>query len=120
MDTALEGHGAPVSRCYVYDSQENTLTLEKVARVEKLHVQLHGQANSMLLDTIHKDLLALDFVSAHKLTGKKVYFTILVGTQGALRGVPVQICYQPNWWFQVVLNLRPESAAKIDSTLAKR
>jgi hypothetical protein len=38
-----------------------------------------------------------------------VYFTIVLGTQGALRGVPVQIRYQPNFWFQVVLNLLPKS-----------
>jgi len=61
----------------------------------------------------------LDFVSTHKLTGKKVYFAI-AGTQGALRGVPVQICYQPNWWFQVVLNLLPQKPAGPASTIASR
>jgi len=28
-----------------------------------------------------------------------------------MKGVPVQIRYQPNWWFQVVLNLQPDAAA---------
>jgi hypothetical protein len=120
VDGAVEGDPAPVSRCYVYDAQENTLTLEKDAPVESLSVRLHGPNNAVLLDTTHKKLLQLDFVSTHKVTGKKVYFTLYVGTEGALRGVPVQICYQPNWWFQVVLNLLPEKAAAPDSAVASR
>ena len=109
-DAALAGQRAPLSRCYVYDAQENTLTLEKVTAIESLPVKLRGANNVVVLDATHKDVLQLDFVSAHKQTGKKVYFTIYVGRQGALRGVPVQICYQPNWWFQVVLNLLPGKA----------
>jgi hypothetical protein len=99
MDDAVEGRPAPL---------------------ESLAVRLHGPNNVVLLDATHKNLLQLDFVSTHKLTGKKVYFTIYAGTQGALRGVPVQICYQPNWWFQVVLNLRPEKVVAPDSAVAAR
>jgi hypothetical protein len=120
MDYALAGQTASVSRCYVYDAQEDTLTLEKVTPVESLPVLLHGPNKSVLLDTTHKNLLQLDFVSTHKITGKKVYFTVYSGTQGALRGVPVQICYQPNWWFQVVLNLLPQQTAQPNSTVATR
>lgn len=120
MDDAAEGRPAPLSRCYIYDAQENTLVLEGVAPIESLAVRLHGPGNVTLLDAIHKNLLQLDFVSTHKLTGKKVYFTIYAGTQGALRGVPVQICYQPNWWFQVVLNLRPERTVTSEATAASR
>lgn len=107
MGNALNGARSPLSRCYVHDAQENTLTLEKVSPVADLLVQLHGPNNVTLLDTSYHDLLQLDFVSAHKVTGKKVYFTIYLGTQGTQRGVPLQIRYQPNWWFQVVLNFRP-------------
>jgi hypothetical protein len=110
MDSAIAGQAAPLSRCYVYDAQEDTLTLEKITPVESLPVTLHGPNKSVILETTHKNLLQLDFVSTHKLTGKKVYFTLYAGTQGALRAVPVQICYQPNWWFQVVLNLLPEKS----------
>jgi hypothetical protein len=107
MDAALEGQPAPSSRCYVYDAQENNLTLENVWPLATLPVQLHGPNNVTLLDSSYSHLLQLDFVSTHKLTGKKVYFSIIEGTEGKWRGVPVQIRYQPNWWFQVVLNLRP-------------
>jgi len=93
---------------YVHDAQENTLTLETVERLMTLTVQVQGRNEQPLLDVQHHDLLQLDFVSTHKKTGKQVNFTLIVGTKGSLRGVPVQIRCQPNWWFQVVLNLRPE------------
>lgn len=120
MDAAVAGQPAPLYRCYVYDAQENTLALEKITAVPSLEVILHGPQNSLLLHTTHKDLLQLDFVSRHKRSGKKVYFTILVGTQGSLRGVPVQISYQPNWWFQVVLNLLPENSTARASAVVSR
>jgi hypothetical protein len=120
VDAAVPGHSAPFSRCYVYDAQENTLTLEKITPVPSWPVILHGPKNSVLRSTTHNDLLQLDFVSTHKLTGKKVDFSVFAGTQGALRGVPVQICYQPNWWFQVVLNLLPEKGTLPISAVAAR
>jgi hypothetical protein len=107
MDAALAGQTASLSRCYVHDAQENTLTLERITPVQKLPVQLHGPSSTVLLDTSYANLLQLDYVSTHKETGKTVSFSIFVGTQGNLRGVPIQIRYQPNWWFQIVLNLRP-------------
>jgi len=42
-------------------------------------------------------------------SGGKTTFDIVLGTEGNLRGAPIQISYQPNWWFQVVLNLAPSS-----------
>ena len=42
-----------------------------------------------------------------KASGKRSTFTLVLGTSGNLRGIPVQIRFQPNWWFQVVLNLCP-------------
>jgi hypothetical protein len=120
MDAALAGQSAPLSRCYVYDAQEDTLTLEKVTPINSLPVTIHGPNKSVLFTTTHKNLLQLDFTSTHKLTGKKVYFTLLAGTQGSLRGVPVQISYQPNWWFQVVLNLLPQNTTAPSTTVASR
>jgi len=120
VEASLDGQAAPLSRCYVHDAQENTLVLGRRTPIETLPVQLHGAANTVLLDTTYSDLLQLDFVSKHKETGKQVNFTILVGTRGELRGVPVQIRYQPNWWFQVVLNLRPNTSQLQNTTLAAR
>ncbi len=117
MDLALQGSQAQ-PLCYIHDAQENTLTLETVTKVPTLPVQLHGPNNTVLLDTTYTDLLQLDFVSTHRITGKKVYFTIYEGTRGADRGVPVQIRYQPNWWFEVVLNLRNAKTGTLASATA--
>jgi hypothetical protein len=111
-DGAIRGGGAgggaaasPKSLCYIYDSQVNTLTLEHVEPVEKLDVKINAAKGGTLAEKSYEHLVQADFASAHQATGRRVYFAILLGTQGPLRGVPVQIRYQPNWWFQVVLNL---------------
>ena len=117
-DGVVANRKAPVSLCYVYDAQVNTLTLERVAPIRKLEVKVNSAKGGTLTEKTYDELLQADFVSAHQATGKRVYFTIVLGTQGDLRGVPVQIRYQPNWWFQVVLNLLPNHGAgakKVDS-----
>lgn len=119
VDASLQGVTTAQSRCYIYDAMENTLTLEKVTPVPSLPVQLHGPQNSILLDTAYSDLLELDFNSTHKPTGKRVNFSIYVGTKGNMRGVPVQVRYQPNWWFQVVLNLKPQQTSPTNAVAAR-
>jgi hypothetical protein len=120
IEASLEGVSAPLSRCYVHDAQENTIKLEKIERLANLAVAVQTAKKTPLLDVTHHDLLQLDFVSTHKKTGKQVNFTVITGTKGPLRGVPVQIRYQPNWWFEVVLNLRPDPLLRPPSTLASR
>jgi hypothetical protein len=103
------------SLCYVYDAQVNKIVVERSVPVPKLHVQLSGAKGGTLLAESYSDLREVDFVSIHQVTGKKVYFTILTGARGPLRGVPIQIRYQPNWWFQVVLNLLPKASTAVTS-----
>jgi hypothetical protein len=102
--------GGVAALCYVHDAQVNTLTVENAELVKRLRVKINSAKGGVLADNSFNDLLQLDFVTTNKSTGKKVYFTLLVGTKGALRGVPVQIRYEPNWWFQVVLNLEPATS----------
>lgn len=109
LDDALAGKKAPLALCYIHDAQVNTLTLQSVQPVAKLAVKLNAAKGGVLSNQTYEHLLQAEFVSVHKTTGKQVNFTILVGTTGSLRGVPVQIRYQPNWWFQVVLNLRSDA-----------
>jgi len=73
--------------------------------VKKCDVQVNAAKGGTLAERSYDDLLQADFVSTHQATGKHVYFAILLGTRGSMKRVPVQIRYQPNWWFQVVLNL---------------
>ena len=120
LQASLDGAVTPQSRCYIHDAQENSLKLEKIERLSRLPVQVQAADKSTLLNVTYRDLLQLDFVSTHKLTGKQVSFSVIIGATGPLRGVPVQIRYQPNWWFQVVLNLRPENRAVTNSTVATR
>ena len=105
IDAALAGKSGNRPLCYVYDSKFNTLTLEHTEKVKTTEVKVRGVKGDSLIEKKYENLLAADFLSAEPATGKKTYFTILVGTEGDLRGVPVQIRYQPNWWFQIVLNL---------------
>lgn len=119
IQASLDGAPAPQSRCYIHDAQENTLELERVEHIARLPVQVQAADKSTLLNTTYRELLQLDFVSTHKLTGKLVAFTLVTGTSGPLRGVPVLIRYQPNWWFQVVLNLHSQDPAP-NSTVASR
>ena len=104
------GNPGPASLCYVHDAQVDTLKLESVTPVKKLEAKVNAAKGGVLADNTFENLLELNFVTTHQLTGKKVYFTLLVGTQGELRGVPVQIRYEPNWWLQVVLNLQPTTS----------
>src|SRR5215831_2512365 len=112
---ALGGEKGPKALCYVYDAQLHTLRMERVAPVRRLTVLVKGARGGMLVERAYDDLLEAEFVSTNKTTGKRSEFTIEVGTKNELRGVPVQIRYQPNWWFQVVLNLRPESLTRAAS-----
>jgi hypothetical protein len=109
INYALAENKAGQERCYAYDSKLNVLTLEHVETVRNVAVKVRGTKGETLLENTYDQLLQTDFVSCEPATGNKTSFSILVGTRGPLRGVPVQIRYQPNWWFQVVLNLRPES-----------
>jgi hypothetical protein len=108
--------GAVAALCYVHDAQVNTLTVEHVELLKNLQVKINAAKGGVFANNSFNDLLQLDFVTTHKITGKKVYFTLLVGTKGALRGVPVQIRYEPNWWFQVVLNLEPAASRLLSAT----
>jgi hypothetical protein len=110
LDSALQQRGGPLSLCYVYDAEVNILTIEHTAAVPKLAVKVNAAKGGTLMERSYTNLLETDFVTVNQATGRRVYFSIFSGTQNELRGVPVQIRYQPNWWFQVVLNLLPKSA----------
>ena len=113
IDAALAGKKTPVSLCYIYDAQIHNLTLRNVTPMKKLtiHARLpNAPKDAVAVDRTYPDLLEAEFLSESKQSGKHTSFTLILGTSGRLRGIPVQIRYQPNWWFQVLLNLCPESS----------
>lgn len=103
---AVAGHSTPETLCYIYNARHYQVTLASVHPVgeRKVHVTLRkGGA----LDQTYRDLKQAHFEVVGQETESTSTFDILLGTAGNLRGTPVQITYQPNWWFQVILNLTP-------------
>ena len=109
IDDAVAGRPTPDSLCYIYNARHYKATLLSVHPVaeKKVHVTLRG--NGGALDQTYRHLQEAHFEVANEETGTKSSFDILLGTEGNLRGAPIQITYQPNWWFQVILNLAPDS-----------
>lgn len=109
IDDAVAGHPAPTSYCYLYNARHYTITLLSVHSVPEktVHVALRGDRGA--LDRTYHNLKEAHFVVEGEETGSKSLFNIVLGTEGNMRGAPVQITYEPNWWFEVVLNLVPDS-----------
>ncbi|MGO8785891.1 MAG: hypothetical protein ACLQVL_00725 [Terriglobia bacterium] len=109
IDDAEADRPTPISYCYLYNARHYTATLLSVHPIAEktVHVALRG--NGGTLDRTYHHLKEAHFAVADLDTGAKSLFDILLGTDGNMRGTPIQITYQPNWWFQVVLNLAPDS-----------
>ena len=105
-ERALQRPSAPVTLCYVYNSRQYTLTLEKTRAIPQKAVHYTRRNTKQTVDQTYRNLIEAQFQISNP-AGKKTDFAILLGTEGALRGAPVQINYQPNWWFQITMNLKP-------------
>jgi len=103
-EAALSGQDTPVSWCYLYNSRYFDMTLTKADRIDekKISYELNGGRDVV---RSYRDLLELQFEVRKRITGKRDKFRLLLATSTELRGVPVQITYQPNWWFKIILNL---------------
>jgi len=108
LERSLKGEKTPSSLCYVYNARLYTLTLQRVVPLatKDVHVTLKGKGER--IDRSYHDLMESQFEVLNHESGAKTVFSVLQGTTGELRGVPVQINYQPNWWFQIVLNLKTQ------------
>ena len=93
------------SLCYLYNGERRTLTLIKAAPVAEQIIALSLVKEPKQFSRTYRDLLLAEMENENEETGKTSRFRLLLATKGELRGLPVQIQYQPNWWFQVVLNL---------------
>ena len=111
VDDALAGHKTPESLCYVYNGQLFRLALNRVTPVERVTVKLSLNGKPQPYVREYHNLLRARIENFNETMGRGSSFELVLGTTGALRGVPVQIDYQPNWWFQVELNLKtPEQS----------
>jgi hypothetical protein len=105
LERSLTGEKTPVSLCYVYNARPYTLTLQRVIAITTKDVHITLKEKGQKIDRSYRDLQESQFQIYNQESGAKTEFSVLLGTTGELRGVPVQINYQPNWWFQIVLNL---------------
>jgi len=110
IEDAVAGRATPETLCYIYNARHYKATLVKVHPVaeRKVHVALRGTNGA--LDRTYRNLREARFEVVGEETASVSSFELLLGTVGALRGAPIEITYQPNWWFQVILNLLPDSA----------
>ena len=108
IDEAVDGKPTPASLCYIYSARLYTATLLGTHAVDArtIHYTLR---NGSAVDYARRHLQEARFLITNHETGGKSAFQVLLGTEGAVRGVPIQINYEPNWWFQVLLNLTPAS-----------
>jgi hypothetical protein len=104
VDQAIKGRPAPLTDCYVHNARYYTVTLKKTSKVESKRTKMKLR-DGKTLDRTDRDLLQADFEVFNTESRERTRFDLLLGASGDLRGVPVQIHYQPNWWFQVVLHL---------------
>lgn len=112
-EDALDGRKTPEVLCYVYNGQLFRLTLTHVSPVasETVRLSLTGTSQAYVRD--YRNLLLTHFENYNETAHQGSSFELLLGTTGDLRGVPVRISYQPNWWFQVVLNLKTPEESKL-------
>ncbi len=94
--------------CYIHYGELYTLKLLSTKPVSEKSMRIEMKTEPKLLEHTYQNLLDTQFQILNHQTGKKTEFNLLMATQGRLRGVPVQITYQPNFWIQIVLNLKPE------------
>ena len=112
LQRSLTGGKTPFSLCYVYNARLYTLTLQHVTPVANEDVHINLKDKEQKIDASYHQLVESQFQIRNQESGAKTNFSVLLGTTGELRGVPVQINYQPNWWFQIVLNLKPNSGQR--------
>jgi hypothetical protein len=120
VDSAINGRESgrekPPALCYFYNGVHHQLTLAQITKVPSESVKLALRDEPHDYARTYRDLVLARFENFDQTTKKKTEFELLLGTTGNLRGVPVQIRYQPNWWFQAILNLKtPENAASIQN-----
>jgi hypothetical protein len=105
IDAGMHSAKLPQKACYAYNGALYRMTLAKVRSIPRRVVHLSLNNREQSYERTYEHLLLIQFQNLNQTSKEKIEFEMLVGTEGALRGVPVQITYQPNWWFQVVLNL---------------
>jgi len=103
----VEGKSVPLTGCYVHNARFYTISLKKQTPTASKKVKFKLR-NGTMFERVFKDLTLAEFEILNTESEERTNFDLLLGTSGSLRGVPIQIRYQPNWWFQVVLTVNAD------------
>jgi hypothetical protein len=109
IEDALSGRTPPFTRCYVYNARRYTMTMTGCEEPTDLSVSVQIRGARGKLKKTYRSIREARFTVLNTESRGRTHFRIKFGTQAPLRGVPVQIEYQPNWWFKATLNLEPEA-----------
>lgn len=102
VDEAVAGHTAPQSRCYFFNARSYTATLKSYKLVE--------EATTHRPTIAYRHLVRASFSVLNHSDKKTSTFDLLIPREGPWKGTPVEITYQPNFWFQIILSLSPGAA----------
>ncbi len=103
LDSAVDGRAAPLSLCYYFNARTYTATLKSWKPVE--------EATTRRPQITYRHLVRANFTVLNHADQKTTTFELLAPRDGPLKGTPVEIVHQPNWWFQIILSMKPQSAA---------
>jgi hypothetical protein len=112
MTAALSGQKTPLTRCYIYFARRYTMTMNRCEPVKEMKVALKLRGATRKVEKIYRDLRKADFRIVNAQTGLPTDFQMVFGESGGLKGVPVQVEFQPNWWFRVTINLKPDAPGR--------
>jgi len=101
-----------LTRCYIYFAKRYTMTINRCEPVNELKVALKLRGTERKVETVYRNLRKADVRVVNTQTGLPTDFRLVFGESGELKGIPVQVEFQPNWWFRVAINLRPGSPGR--------
>jgi hypothetical protein len=107
-EAMLQNGNLPEPGCYLHNSKIYRLVARAIDRTERHEVRFKRHRGAPVR-IVHEDVLRADIDVTDPGGRRRTSFRLWLGTSGVLRGIPVQIDYQPNWWFRVILHLDPES-----------
>lgn len=107
ISAALSGQRIPISNCYTYLSWSYSMSMRSLEPLKELKVSLKMRGAATRREQVYRDLMRAEIRVVNLKTGNPIDFKMVFGKTGALKGIPVQIEFQPNWWFRVSVHLKP-------------
>jgi hypothetical protein len=107
LAAAVSERRAPMERCYTYLDWSYSMTIRSLEPVKEMKVALKMRGAGRKLEKVYRNLMKAQLRVVNLKTKNPTDFKIVFGDAGALKWIPVQIEFQPNWWFRVTVNLRP-------------